>query len=359
MIRTALHEYSEQQFEAWLKEGFDAYLWEGAGAWAFPGAEAEIAREGGPPEGIAKASAGLGASQRGRLRRGLADALASLAPGARNLPIFAELLHLAVRLRAVEILRVLPLQIGAGFFGHPEAAMEDRQGLFGDAMLAVAGLSAPRADAVECLHALIGSPNFRHDPAYAGIALQALARAAPDALVGHFDLLRGALKRMFDAYQTGEEAKRAMASAVLDAVQLPAVLAAWPRLKYLDRDDPHAPLDDWFVHALLAGPQAPLVCEQDEDDRLRAFRREVPDVRLQIPEAGDGFLGLLDLLRDRRLISGTWHWGSGIPMTINTGSSVDCLVDQELCRQAESFGLPPEMLVAEVPAYRRASARAP
>lgn len=359
MIRTVLHDFSQPQFEAWLEEGFDAYLWEGAGAWAFPGAEAEIAREGGPPEGIAKAAAGLAAGQRGKLRRGLADALGSLAPGARNVPIFAELLHLAVRLHAAEILRVLPLQIGAGFFGHPEAAVEDREGLFGDAMLAAAGLSAPRADALDCLHALIGSPNFRYDPAYAGIALQALARAAPDDLVAHFELLRGALKRMFDTYRTGEEAKRAMAGAVLNAAQLPAVLTAWPGLKYLDRDDEHAPLDDWFVDALLAGPQAPLVCERDEPGHLRVFRRDVPDVRLQLPETGDGLLGLLDLLQDRRLISHPWLWGGGSPIQITTQSKVDCAVDQEICRQAAAFGLPPEMLVPDESGYGRSHTRAP
>jgi hypothetical protein len=235
------------------------------------------------------------------MRRALAKVLASLEPRERNIPLFEHLLSLAALLPAPEILRVLPSLIGGGYFGQVADAVPDAPGnLFGLAMLTAVRLAAPREEAAACLHALIGSRNF--DVAYSGLALQALAKADGQGLVAHLDLLRASLAAMFQEFRTDADQRRAIATAVLNAVQLPAVLRAWGGLKYLDRNDEFAPLDAWFPIALLAGDLAPLVCERDLEGHLFVYRRDQLTLRGTVPQDGPSFSGLLDLLHEHNLL---------------------------------------------------------
>ena len=212
-------DFTEADFEAWLKAGLEAYLLEGAGAWAFPGADGEIAAPGNLflYQGLCESYRKLTAEQRKRYRRGLANVLASLEPSHRNVPIFEHLLSLASALPAPEILRVLPALVGNGYFGLVKG---DEEGdLFALTLLTVARFAGPRPDVLTCLNELIR--NSRHfDIAYSGIALEALCRADPEGFLGHMAAMRKPLGAMFQEFQVADDVKRGYAVSILDAIGL-------------------------------------------------------------------------------------------------------------------------------------------
>ncbi len=357
-----LQTFDEARFEDWLREGLERYLWEGAGASAFPGADAAIWRSEDLDLGLADAYRQLDARRQGCMRRAVANVLATLTlePRKRNLPLFEHLLSLAALLPAPEILRVLPGPIGSGFFGRVADAVPDAPNapanLFGLAMLTAARLAAAREQAVACLHALIGSENF--DVAYSGLALEALARADGQELVAHCELLRASLASMFEEFRTDADQRRTIATSVLNAVQLPAVLRSLGELKYLDRNDEFAPLDAWFPIALLAGDLAPLVCERDAEGHLFVFRRDQLTVRGSVPQNGPSFSGLHDLLQEHDLVVRpgiSYDMGWRKPPDHKTQGLGLSKEESEL---AKLFGIAPDKLAQHEPAITPAGQRA-
>lgn len=334
-------DFTEADFEGWLKAGMEAYLLEGAGAWAFPGAAGELAAPGNLflYQGLCESYQQLTAEQRRRYRLALSNVLASLEPLDRNIPIFEHLLSLAAALPAPEILRVLPARVGKGFFGLVKGGEEGD--LFALTLLTVARFAAPRPDVLMCLNELIRNSR-PFDSAYSGVALEALCRADPEGFVSHMVAMRELLRAMFQEFQVSDEVKRGYAVSILDAIGLQRLVYAWPALKYFDREFENAALDRWLVLVLLDGADAPLVCEQDSRDRLHVFRRTNPLVQEEVPEEGDNFLYLLDLLRDRKLVKRQSIWFTpsptkprGIQPNVD-GVSESSSVEVEV---AASFGL--------------------
>lgn len=318
--------FTEADFEDWLRVGLEGFLLEDQGAWAFPGAEGPIARQDDLVLGLREAYREWPAGVRGRFRRALAKVIASLEPSERYVPLFEHLLSLAAALPVPEILRVLPARVGNGFFGQVDGRGEED--LFGDALLTVARLAAPREEAVECLHGLIGSKYF--DDAYAGIALTALCRADDRGLVRHMELLRASLASMFRKYATPASAQRELARSIMDATSLPALAGALPRLKYFDVHEECAPLDRWLVECLLGGKSAPLICTQNEDGRLAFHRRGKPRIKEPLAEEGSGFTDLIELLQERGYISAS---GSESPVFPAPATA-------DAWRLGQAFGLP-------------------
>ena len=333
--------FTEADFEGWFKAGMEAYLLEGAGAWAFPGAAGEIAAPGNLflYQGLCESYRQLTAEQRKRYRLGLANVVASLEPVRHNVPIFEHLLSLAAALPAPEILRVLPACVGNGYFGLVKG--DDEGDPFALTLLTVARFAGPRPDVLTCLNELIR--NSRHfDIAYSGIALEALCRADPEGFVGHMAAMREPLRAMYQEFQVPDEVKRGYAVSILDAIGLQRLVHAWPVLKYFDRQFEDAALDRWLVLALLDGADAPLVCERDRHDRVRVFRRTKPSMQEEVPEEGENFKLLLDLLGDHKLVHQS-IWFTASPTTRDIQPGVDVVPEpspQEV-ELAAWFGISP------------------
>ncbi|MBF0184034.1 MAG: hypothetical protein HQM06_06575 [Magnetococcales bacterium] len=259
-ILSPFDRYSAPEFERWLREGFEGYFFAGEGVWAFPMAEGLLSG----PEALVKR---LGAFYRslkpmaqGSFRQAIADLLALLPEEARYFPVFVDLLALAVDVRAQEILRVLPSRVGNGYFGGRFA--EGQINLFTQILLSVAQLSAPREDALRCLLALVSSRHF--DSAYAGLALQALCIAKPEALVDHMQRLRDLLAAQFQEFDPSFENRKELVRSVLETVGLSGVVAALPDLQFADllqSDTCQGPNDDWFFEGLLFGEASVLECQ--------------------------------------------------------------------------------------------------
>ena len=113
-------------------------------------------------------------------------ALANLPPESRSLPSLRELLHLAGRIKAVEVLSTLVSQIGNGYFGMPR--QEDGGDLFALALDIVAGM-APGTGVTDALHHLVNSSFFLPD--HSPMAFIALCRTDPEHFPEHLKLLRG------------------------------------------------------------------------------------------------------------------------------------------------------------------------
>ena len=127
--------------------------------------------------------------------------------------------------------------------------------MFALSLRTAAKLSAPREEAVNCIHALISSEHFsseHYGHAYAGIALTALCKADDQGLIHHLVRLREPLAAMFREVREVQEVQVGLARAVLDAVGLRQFVQALPSLKYFDRrDDPT--VDTLLVEATLGG----------------------------------------------------------------------------------------------------------
>ncbi|MCI0623352.1 MAG: hypothetical protein L0387_17120 [Acidobacteria bacterium] len=288
-----LDDFDEERFEAWLRVGLEGYLLEDKGAWAFPGAEGAIVRQDYLALGLRDTYRRLRAEAQSHFRRSVAKVLASLEAEERNAPIFEHLLSLAAELPAPEVLRVLPGRIGNGFLGI--TANREGDSLFALTLLTVAELAAPRREAVDCLHALVGSVHFDH--AYAGIALIALSRADDRGLVNHMVRLREPLGAMFREFNAPQTAKQDLARSVIEAVGIHRLVEALPRLKYFEPRDKHAALDTWLIEALLKGKNAPLVCHESEKGQFYFCLSGRDDVKEFLPEEGESLPDLIELLR--------------------------------------------------------------
>jgi len=260
-------EFSQTDFERWLVSGMQGYFHENCGPNAFSGADGFIRHREYLVEGLADAYQDWNAAQQGLFRAALADVLASLPALPENAIIFEHLLSLAATIRAPEILRVLPVRIGADDFG---LMVESDEGhLFDIALLSVSQLAAPRKDAATCLRALIGAKHFHF--AYAGNALLALCRADAGNLPEHLNQLRGYLAAMFREYETESKGRRALAEAVLDTIGIEHLKQALPKLIFRGEGRES---DSWLAEALMFGKGAPLSYEDKREQGVFLWRRD-------------------------------------------------------------------------------------
>ncbi len=268
--------FSQTDFERWLLTGMQGYAHENRGPDAFPGADGFIRRREYLVEGLADVYQDWKAEQQGLFRAALADVLASLPSLPENMIIFEYLLSLAATLQAAEILRVLPVRIGADDFGL--MVDSDEGHLFDIAILSVARLAAPRKDAVTCLRALIGAKHFHI--AYAGNALLALCRADAGNLPGHLDILRGYLAEMFREYDTDSKGRRALAEAVLDTIGIWHFKQALPKLIFRGAGSGS---DAWLVEALMFGNGAQIGYEyRREEGAVSLWRRDSRAIAISV-----------------------------------------------------------------------------
>jgi hypothetical protein len=112
--------------------------------------------------GLRDAYLELSAKGLGHFRQALAKVLASLEAQEKNVPLFEHLLSLAAALPAPKVLQVLPARVGNGFFGLTANREGECSYLPSPYLLTAAQLAAPQEEAVDCLHALIGSQHFDH-----------------------------------------------------------------------------------------------------------------------------------------------------------------------------------------------------
>jgi hypothetical protein len=268
--------FSRTEFERWLVTGMRSYFQERRGPEAFSGADGFIRRRDYLVEGLEDVYREWSVEQQGWFRAALADVLASLSPLPQNVIIFEHLLSLAAALNAVEILRVLPIRIGADDFGR--MIDSDGERLFDVAILAVARLSGPREDALSCLRALVGSKHF--DAAYSGTALLALCRTDAKGLPNHLELLRGALTAMFREYDSNSEVRRALAQEILDTIGMEYLSNALAQLSY---QGDGGGSDAWLADALLFGDGAPVDYGPVESGGILLWRRGTHDIRVKVP----------------------------------------------------------------------------
>ena len=212
--------FKADDFATWLKVGLEAYLIEDEGVWGFEHVAVFLQSEEHLALALGHIYRELSARERAEFRKAVAKVMAELEADPVNAPVFEHLLAIAAVLPAPEVLNVLPVRIGNGFFGAMD--VEGGYGLFAKTMDAVIDLAAPTDESRACLKMLIGSPNF--NIAYSGLALMALCRVAPRDFVAHMDLLREPLAKMFEQFRTDEETKKRLAKRIALTVT-PAVLA--------------------------------------------------------------------------------------------------------------------------------------
>ena len=212
--------FKAADFAAWLKVGLEAYLIEDEGGWGFEHVAVFLQGEEHLALALGHIYRALPARKQAEFRKAVAKVMAELEADLVNAPVFEHLLAIAAVLPAPEVLSVLPVRIGNGFFGAMDA--EGGRSLFEKTMDAVIDLAAPTEESRACLERLIGSPNF--NIAYSGLALTTLCRVAPHDFVAHMDRLRAPLAKMFEQFGTDEETEKRLAERIALAVT-PAVLA--------------------------------------------------------------------------------------------------------------------------------------
>ena len=212
--------FKAADFAAWLKVGLEAYLIEDEGVWGFEHVAVFLQSEEHLALALGPIYRELSAPERAEFRKAVAKVMAELEADPVNVPVFEHLLAIAAVLPAPEVLSVLPVRIGNGFFGAMD--VEGDRSLFAKTMDAVIDLAAPTEESRKCLERLIGSRNF--NIAYSGLALMTLCRVAPHAFVAHMDRLRAPLAKMFEQFGTDEETEKQLAERIALAVT-PVVLA--------------------------------------------------------------------------------------------------------------------------------------
>ena len=223
--------FKADDFAKWLKVGLEAYLIEDEGVWEFEHVAVFLQGEEHLALALGHIYRELSAPEQAEFRKAVADVMATLEADLVNAPVFEHLLAIAAVLPAPEVLSVLRVRIGNGFFGAIDA--EGGHSLFEKTMDTVIDLAAPTEEARACLEMLIGSPNF--NIAYSGLALMTLCRVAPHAFVAHMKLLRAPLAKMFEQFGTDGETEKRLAEGIALAVT-PAVLAeALPKLRLSER----------------------------------------------------------------------------------------------------------------------------
>jgi len=221
-------------------------------------------------------------------RRGLADAIAALPTEANAVPVLRALLHLAGRIKALEVLPKLTPQVGAGFFGMPDR--DEGRELFALAIDIVAGM-APASGTADTLRSLVGSVFFRSE--YAPLALVALCRAEPQGFTKHLSFLRRHFAKLHIAHGIGNAA--ITARRVAHYVPLNVMASS---LKALELAIAVPESDQWLVDAMFVGEEPPLEINIEEGIMFLSRRGGEGREPVQLPEGQEKALefrsGLLE-----------------------------------------------------------------
>lgn len=233
--------FKAADFAAWLKAGLEDYLIEDEGVWGFEHVAVFLQGEEHLALALGHVYRELPAPKRAEFRKAVAEVMATLEADPVYAPVFEHLLAIAVVLPAPEVLDVLPVKIGNGFFGALDA--EGGRSLFEKTMDAVIDLAAPTGASRACLEMLVGSRNF--NVAYSGLALLTLCRVAPQGFVAHMDLLREPLAKMFEHFGTDEGTKKRLAEGIALAVTPVRLAEDLSKLRLSERGDA---ADMWAFH---------------------------------------------------------------------------------------------------------------
>ena len=235
----AFEHYNAADFSRWLKVGLESYLFEDQGAWGFEHIGVFLQGEEHLALALANVYRAFPAQKRAAFRGAVACVMATLEADPLNAPMFEHLLAIAAVLPAPEILDILPVKIGNGFFGAMD--VEGENGLFEKTLDTIIDLAAPTEASRACLEMLVGSRNF--NVAYSGIALLTLCRLAPAGFVEHMNLLRAPLAKMFEKFETDEETKKRLAEEIEIAVTVFTLAENLRNLRLGERGDTE---DMWF-----------------------------------------------------------------------------------------------------------------
>lgn len=269
--------------ERWLRTGLEGYLLENKSIWAFDHLAVFIDQDEHLVLDLCNIYRAFPSRKQAYFRQAVANLIANLEPIERNIIIFEHLLSLAGILPAgSEVLRVLPARVGNGFFG----LTKNREGksLFDLTMMTIAELAVPTKDAVDCLHALIGSSYFEN--AYAGMALTALCRTDDKNLADHMALLREPLAAMFHQYNVDDTAKQRLAKKILDAIGLKLVVQALDNLVCSEPPKEGVVTDNWFLIALRSHDKSllSLLSWESRDGKMFLYRKDKPEVKIPLPD---------------------------------------------------------------------------
>jgi len=252
--------FSAFDFAAWLRRGFEDLYYKDMRVTAFAplnyfvGRQDDITRElkniyDALPKGTVQE----------KFRLGIAVALTNLPPTLQSVPTVRELLHLAARVHAPEVLPEVIKQVGNGFFGLPEH--NECRELFALTLNIVGGMS-PAKGVGENVRGLVGSSYFR--PGYAPTAFIALCRAEPEKFHKHLELLRGyfaALHReagMDNIYLTARRFAQFVDLSLIQKNLWQLYLSLRPGTDLLSTDN-------WLVKALINVEKAPFLLDKEGD----------------------------------------------------------------------------------------------
>ena len=187
-------------------------------------------------------------------RQAVAKLVESCSAEQDSIPIFEQLLRLAGKMPAPEVVPKLAMRISKGFFG--QADIQAEQNLFRVALTIVSQMAAPAVDRKQAIKLLMTSENY--DDRYAPRTLIALCRADREGFLDHMiycedylirwiDLHAGLAKRRSAARDLVKEiTKTALQNSIRDFV--------WWRLD--PALDPGDPLD-WLLLSIIDAVDIP------------------------------------------------------------------------------------------------------
>lgn len=206
--------YDVEQFERWLRVGFEGYFIDNAGVRNFRPVEYCILHEHTLSGDLRVIFDAFSSDQQAMIREAVTRLLERLPVEEKYVPIFRELLDLAVVVRAHEIFKVIPAR--GGRFLALDQESPDTPSLYSMALDVVTELGDQSEDARDCIERLIGTPGA-FSPDYARTALIALCKIAPDDLLFHMALLREPLAQNFRKYRPTQQAQQLLVHDIMKA----------------------------------------------------------------------------------------------------------------------------------------------
>ncbi|MBF0564619.1 MAG: hypothetical protein HQK89_05195 [Nitrospirae bacterium] len=244
--------YDDKQFAVWLRTGFEDIHHKTARLKAFSPLHYFVGQLDDLTDELKNIYNMLSSSAQTQFRLGIAIALLNLPSEFRYVQVVRELLHLAGRVHADEILNSAVQQVGNGFFGMSEH--DEGREIFALTLNIVAGLS-PAKGVGDALRRLVASTFFRYN--YSPMAFIALCRAEPEDFPAHLTLLRNCFTRLHRENGT--------TNAYLTANQFvhyvdPSVIAKNLCRCSFSRNSDIDPFkaDNWLVKELFSGDKSPL-----------------------------------------------------------------------------------------------------
>jgi hypothetical protein len=289
-----LESFEIEDFARWLRTGIEGYVFNFNRSRLFDPLHLFVRRGDDLTTDLKVIYSVLSPHSQARFRQGIASALSQLPGEERYMLVFRELMLLAGAIRAQEILPILIVRLGNGFFGL--TANEMTQNLFFDALDTVAGMAAPGSKAMDCLHSLIYSSFFQ--PEYADFALIALCRASPEEFPQHLKMLHGHIHQLLTRHVINADQLQSIAWQFVETIPVNVIAKHLVQLK-LSSIDENDPSDEWMVEALFGGNEPPLICrimgEVSQEEFLAIRRQDKPQQRSMPLEASNDIRALCRL----------------------------------------------------------------